>query len=213
MPGIRRGSHETQGDMRPIARRAFYANGEKGSTGAVQAALRQLGLRVWDFESVDQCLTCLATQECHLVISNAKRPAEEGLRLLAAARCIQPSVPVVLLVDHGDIQTAVCAMKGQAADCLQRPLERARLVSSLSSILQKTRGYNLPQGNPLSKTETRVVQLILQGKTTAEIARALDRSHRTIEVHRSHIMWKLGTDGMVDLVKTCVRRGLVEDWP
>ena len=66
--------------------------------------------------------------------------------------------------------------------------------------------------NPLSKTENQVLRLILQGKTTAEVAQGLRRSRRTIEVHRSHIMQKLEANGVVDLVRTCVRMGLLQDW-
>lgn len=213
MPGVRHESHEARGDMWPMARHVFYADGGKDGTGVVQAAFRQLELSVRQFESVEQCLACLGTQECHLVVSNAQRPATEGMRLLAAARHIKPTVPIIMLVDQGDIQVAVDAVKRGASDCLERPPEKARLISAIGSVLQESHGGSLPRENPLSKTETTVLHLILQGKTTAEIARILNRSRRTIEVHRRHIMRKLGTDGMVDLVRTCFRMGLLENWP
>ncbi|MHC4518954.1 MAG: response regulator transcription factor [Planctomycetota bacterium] len=196
-----------------MVRQVFYAEGEKGSTDVIRAALRQLDLRVKQFGNVEQCLACLGTQECHLLISDARRPAEEGLRLLAGARRIKPSVPVVLLVDRGDIQTAVCAMKGQAADCLERPPESARLVSAIGSVLKNSDRGSLPPDHLLSKTEKTVLQLILEGNTTAEVARMLSRSRRTVEVHRSHIMEKLEARDVVDLVRTCFRMGLLEDWP
>jgi len=57
-----------------------------------------------------------------------------------------------------------------------------------------------------------VLDPMLQGCTTNEMALQLGRSCRTIEVHRSHIMWKLDADGIVDLVKKCARLGLLPDW-
>lgn len=212
MLGIRHGSHGREADVGPAGRHVFYVDGEKNSTGVIEAVLRQLDLKVRPFGDVERCLACLRTQECHLLISNAKRPAQEGLRLLAGARGIQPSVPVVLLVDHGDIQTAVSAMKGQAEDCLERPPDRATLVAAIGSILEKSGRDRPPPEGVLSDTEKTVLGLILQGNTTAETARVLTRSRRTIEVHRSHITRKLGTDGAVDLVRTCFRMGLLEDW-
>ncbi|MHC4517183.1 MAG: response regulator transcription factor [Planctomycetota bacterium] len=104
-------------------------------------------------------------------------------------------------------------MKGGAADCLERPPERARLTSAIDSALQESVQENLPQGCPLSKTEDEVLRLILQGNTTAEAARMLNRSRRTIKVHRSHIMAKLKARSVVDLVRTYVRMGLLRDWP
>ncbi len=196
-----------------MVRQVFYVDGEKDSTGAIKAALRQLDLKVRQFGDVEQCLACLGTGGCHLLISNPKHPAQEGLRLLDSARRIQPSVPVVLLVDHGDIQTAVCAMKGRAADCLERPADRASLVSVIALTLQNSGRNRLPPEHLLSNTEKTVLHLILQGHTTAETAQILSRSKRTVEVHRSHIMGKLGARDVVDLVRTCFRMGLLEGWP
>jgi FixJ family two-component response regulator len=196
-----------------MGRQVFYADGEAASTDVVEAALRQLDLGVTRFDDVDACLDCLATRECHLLIGNTKRPAEEGLTLLAGAKRIKPSVPVVLLVDRGDIETAVCAMKGQAGDCLERPPEIASLVSAIDSALRRFARHSVPLERPLSKTEAQVLGFILRGHTTAEAARILNRSRRTIEVHRGHIMEKLRARGVVDLVRTCFRMGLLEDWP
>ena len=213
MPGTRHGNHGRRADAEPTGRHVFYVDGEKTSTGVIRAVLRQLDLKVRQFADVEQCLAGLGTQECHLLISNAKCPAQEGLRLLSDARRIQSSVPVVLLVDHGDIQTAVRAMKGQAADCLERPPDRASLASAIDSILENSGRGRPPPADLLSRTEKTVLGLILQGKTTVETAQILHRSRRTIEVHRNHITRKLGTNGLVDLVRTCFRLGLLEDWP
>ena len=62
----------------------------------------------------------------------------------------------------------------------------------------------------LTRTETKVLRLILDGKSNKEIANLLHRSVRTVEVHRSHIMHKLGVDNLVDLVKRAAAMGLVD---
>ena len=200
-------------DMRRKVTQVFYADGEKASTGMIQAVLHHLNAKVTHFDNVEDCLDSLRTQECHLLISNTKRPAVEGVGLLLRAKRVAPSVPVVLLVDHGDIQAAVQAMKSGAVDCLERPPEKAHLVSAIDSALQESVQNSLPQKNPLSRAEQQVLRLILQGHITAEIARTLHRSRRTIEVHRSHIMQKLEVHSMVDLVRRCARLGLLQDWP
>ena len=53
-----------------------------------------------------------------------------------------------------------------------------------------------------------VLQLILRDKTSTEIAGILDRSVRTVEVHRNHIMHKLDVHSIVNLVKRAVEMGL-----
>jgi len=207
------GSHGQEANVGHSAAQVFYADGEKISTVTVQAALRQLDVKVTHFEVVENCLDSLRTRGCHLLISNPRQPAVEGMELLLGAKRIMPSVPVVLLVDHGDIPTAVCAMKSGAADCLERPLERERLVSAIHLALRRSAQDNPPRRASLSKTESQVLRHILQGHTTAETARRLHRSRRTVEVHRSHIMRKLEVGSMVDLVRRCGQMGLLEDWP
>ena len=191
----------------------FYVDGEKASTAMLEAVLHHLGAKVTHFDDGKDCLASLRTAECHLLISNVRHPALEGLALLRNAKRLVPSVPVVMLVDHGDIRTAVRVMKGGAIDCLERPPEKKHLLSVMDAVLQAPVQNDRPRDVSLSKTEEQVLQLILQGNTTAEVARALRRSRRTIEVHRSHIMRKLEVGSIVDLVRTSARMGLLEDWP
>ncbi len=200
-------------DMWRIVTRVFYADGERTSTDMIQAALHQLRAEVTHFDNVKDCLDSLRNKECHLLISNARRPAVDGVRLLLEAKRVAPSVPVVLLVDHGDIRVAVRAMKGGAVDCLERPPEKAHLMSAIDAILQGEIESIRLRKNPLTNTENQVLRLILQGHTTAETGRRLHRSRRTVEVHRSHIMRKLEIHSMVDLVRRCARMGLLQDWP
>ena len=63
---------------------------------------------------------------------------------------------------------------------------------------------------PLTKTEIKVLHLILDGKGNKEIARILYRSVRTIEVHRWHIMRKMNVNNLVDLVKRAASMGLLD---
>ncbi|MHC4567079.1 MAG: LuxR C-terminal-related transcriptional regulator, partial [Planctomycetota bacterium] len=55
-----------------------------------------------------------------------------------------------------------------------------------------------------------VLTLILAGRSNKEIAAALNRSKRTVETHRAHVMEKLGVDSLVDLVKLSAKMGLVD---
>jgi DNA-binding NarL/FixJ family response regulator len=65
-------------------------------------------------------------------------------------------------------------------------------------------------GKPLTRTERIVLCLILEGISNKRIAYILERSERTIEVHRSRVMRKLGVDNLVDLVKKSTAMGWTE---
>lgn len=191
------------------ARQVFYADGERRSTGTVRAILGQLGVEVMEFDSTVDCINCLKTCECHLLVNNARRPYIEGMELLRSARRVQPSVPVIVLVDHGDIKAAARAIKGGATNCLERPVETERLSHVIDELLGPSSPHAGHSSLPLTPTETTVLRHILEGETTRQIAKTLCRSPRTIEVHRSAIMHKLEVDSMVALVKKCIRLGLL----
>ena len=61
--------------------------------------------------------------------------------------------------------------------------------------------YDITPGKLLSKTELKIIQVIMQGKSNNEIAKMLKRSVRTIEDHRSHIMKKLGAKNLIELTQ------------
>jgi DNA-binding NarL/FixJ family response regulator len=62
----------------------------------------------------------------------------------------------------------------------------------------------------LTKTEMRILHLILEGKNNREIAAELHRSPRTIEVHRSHVMHKMGAGNIVELLRRAADVGLFD---
>ncbi len=69
-------------------------------------------------------------------------------------------------------------------------------------------GEAKPRLRALTPAEARVLGLILDGKSNREIAALLHRSERTVEVHRSRVMGKLGVHNLVDLVKKIYDRSL-----
>ncbi len=122
-------------------------------------------------------------------------------------------MPVVVLVDHGDMEMAVRIMKAGAADCLERPPETRPRVSSMEAAIQESVRSDSLRKRPLSPAEQQVLGLALQGCTNREIALRLHRAARTIEVHRSHILHKLDAGSTVNLVRKCIRLGSLPDWP
>ncbi len=84
---------------------------------------------------------------------------------------------------------------------LKKPVETEPLISAMSELLDQIDTQSDDSAAPLTRMETRVLQYILQGRRNRQIAEALHRSPRTIEVHRRHIMRKLGAPTIVDLVR------------
>ena len=66
-----------------------------------------------------------------------------------------------------------------------------------------------PEG-PLTAREREVVQLVAEGKTSKEVAGALDISLRTVENHRAHILRKLNLHTSADMARYAVRNKMIE---
>ena len=144
------------------------------------------------------------------IITDLKMPDKDGIELLTDIQHLAPWVPVLMITGYGDIPTAVKAMKAGAVDFIEKPLEKKNFVRKIKSILRKTVTAHPDLGSSLTRTETKILQLIINGKSNKEIATTLHRSARTIEVHRAHLMHKLGVDNLVDLVKRVTSMKLVD---
>ncbi len=188
----------------------FFVDDEPGIRNVVDKTLKRLGVKVHCFASAPECLEQLACRKCDLLITDMKMPGMDGLELLAEARRIAPWLPTLVVTGYGDIPMAVKALRMRALDFLEKPLEMQSFLSAVESALDRTVPPDPLAGQGLTWTERRVLSLILEGKSNKEAARDLHRSVKTIEVHRNHVMSKLGVDNVVDLVKRAAAMGLVD---
>jgi two-component system response regulator FixJ len=160
------------------------------------------------FTAADKCLQELQTRRCDLLITDVKMPGKDGVELLIEAKCIVPWLPVLVMTAYGDIPLAVRAIKAGAVNFIEKPLQKQSFLALVQSAI-KNSGPTAPlRGKPLTKTERTILRLILQGKSTKEIANILRHSPKTVEVHRRHIMHKLDVDNLVALVKRAASMGL-----
>jgi FixJ family two-component response regulator len=197
--------------------RVFVVDDDECIRAAVCAMLTRANYDCLGFPDVAHCLQELQAQSrdladgCDLLISDLKMPGRDGLELLLDVRAAYPWIPVILMTAYGSIPLSVQAVKAGAFDFLEKPVEEAKLLRLVESALLKGSERSDPLvGKPLTRSERIVLCLILEGISNKRIAYILERSERTIEVHRSRIMRKLGVDNLVDLVKKATALGWTE---
>lgn len=193
-----------------IEKQIFFLDDEPTIREVVKETLEDSDFKVSCFGNPIECLARLRSQKCHLLITDLKMPEKDGIELLADVQHLAPWVPVLMITGFGDIPTAVKAMKAGAVDFIEKPLDKRNFVRKIRSILKKNVATHPDLGTSLTRNETKILQLIINGMSNKEIANLLHRSARTIEVHRAHIMHKLGVDNLVDLVKRIASMGLVD---
>ena len=190
--------------------RIFFVDDEPKIRQVVCETLREFGFEVSCFARAADCLERLHSRTCDLLITDVKMPEMDGIELLTETQSFAPWLPVLLVTGYGDVPMAATAFKAGAVDFVEKPLDRQTLLSAVESILKRINPSDRLLGKALTRTEMKVLRLILDGKSNKEIAHLLRRAIRTIEWHRSHIMSKFGVNNVVDLVKRAAVVGLVE---
>ena len=186
----------------------FFVDDEPNIRKAVHKTFERAGYRCTCFDNPAAALKQLRRSKCHILITDVRMPQMDGLQLLAKTKKIRPSLPVLIITGYGDVPMAVKAMKNGASNFIEKPLDTRSLLAAVETELKPRRRSDTTAAKPLTKAESRVLDLILQGKSNREIAELLHRSTRTVEDHRLHIMNKLDAHNLVGLIRKAALMGL-----
>jgi len=179
---------------------------------SLQMLLGRSGFRILAFESGRAFLLAGIKAGGTCVLADIRMPEMDGLELQREINRTIPGLPVIMMTGHGDVPMAVQAMKAGAIEFLEKPFEKSALISAIESALAATRdpAGTAPAGNRPGKTltdrEKEVFELLVEGHQNKIIAHQLGISTRTVEVHRSRVMEKLGARNLADLVKHSLSR-------
>ena len=193
-----------------VEKHIFFLDDEPTIREVIKETLEDSNFKVSCYGDPIECLARLRSKKCDLLITDLKMPEKDGIELLMDVQHLAPWIPVLMITGYGDIPTAVKAMKAGAVDFIEKPLDKKNFVRKIRLILKKNVSTHPDLGTSLTRTETKILQFVIDGKSNKEIAIMLHCSARTIEVHRSHIMHKMGVDNLVDLVKRVATMGLVD---
>jgi two-component system, LuxR family, response regulator DctR len=144
------------------------------------------------------------------LVLDVRMPGTSGLVLFErlAQRGLLPLMPVIFLTGHGDVPTAVAAVKRGAFDFVEKPFSNNALVDRIELALQAS-AQALQQRRDqdalaralaeLTEREQEVMQRVVGGRPNKLIADELDISVRTVEVHRARVFEKMRVKSAVEL--------------
>ena len=118
-------------------------------------------------------------------------------------------VTLIAIVDRVDLANTVGAMQAGAIDVLEKPVDGERLVRIAKreirrnvQVVSDARGGIVIKGfAALTPREREVLERVMKGRTNKETGRELGISPRTVEVHRTVCMRKLGARNTADLLR------------
>jgi two-component system response regulator DctR len=144
------------------------------------------------------------------VLLDVRMPGMSGLALFdrLLERGLVDLLPVIFLTGHGDVPTAVAAVKRGAFDFVEKPFSDNALVDRVERALERSRsalaqrdaaGMLARRLAELTEREREVMRLVVEGRPNKLIADALDISVRTVEVHRARVFDKMHVKSAVEL--------------
>jgi two-component system, chemotaxis family, CheB/CheR fusion protein len=176
----------------------------------LREVLEDDGRTVEDYSTCEAFLAAYhpGRQACLLI--DAYLPGMSGLELLQRLTDAGHRLPAIMITGHSDVSTAVQAMKAGASDFIEKPVGRGELLASIERALEQSRDVNtLIAGREaaahhmaaLTPRQRQIMERVLSGEPSKNIAADLGISQRTVENHRASIMKKTGAKSLPALAR------------
>jgi len=177
--------------------------------------IESVELRVEAFASARDFLEAYQPGQPGCLVLDVRMPGLSGPELQRELAEQAIDLPVIILTGHGNVQLAVHAMQAGAIDFVEKPFDNELLLDRI----QKAVAENVRAGSERAKRieiaermqlltprEREVLDLVVAGQTNKGVARHLDISDKTVEIHRANVMRKMQAKSLADLVKMATDR-------
>ncbi len=218
-------SNNTNGSTRAGGsppRHVYIVDDEQPDLDFLESVFREAGYETRPFLSGAEFLEAAEALPGGCVVLDVKLPGTDGLEVLKALSSRRAEMPVVMISGKSGIPDAVEAMKAGAVDFVVKPGEPAELRRAVedafrvaAELEEKTaRDRHVEEMLDLiSPREMEVLKLLLEGCRNKAVAYELGISERTVEVHRTRMMRRLGLRSFAELIRLAVQLGLASDPP
>ncbi|MHC4930766.1 MAG: sigma-54-dependent transcriptional regulator [Planctomycetota bacterium] len=119
--------------------KALVIDDDPGVREALKMTLKSARIPAVLAEEGNSGLAAAEDEQVGVVFLDIKMPGRDGMEVLADLRTRRPSLPVVMISGHGNIETAVQATKQGAFDFLEKPLDRDRVLLLARNAIERTR--------------------------------------------------------------------------
>jgi len=200
----------------------FLVDDDEAVRDAVQLMLSVSGLQVRSFASAESFLHHYRPEYSGCLLLDIRMPGISGLKLQEVLQARNIRLPIIFITAHGDIPTAVDAVKRGAVEFIEKPFDDYRLLCLTLDALEldaQTHRDRMAQAAlearlaALTRREHQVLDKMLAGKSNAAIAEELFISNRTVEFHRHRIMQKLEVGTLGELFRLCLGGRATEPAP
>lgn len=189
----------------------FVVDDNVGVRNSLRALLESAGLAVETYASGEEFLAAYDPERPGCLVLDVRLGRSSGLDLQDDLRRRKASLPIIVLTGHGNVPTSVRALKAGAVDFLQKPAPPTLLLERIRAALDSDRQARAMTTEHavvaerlarLTPREREVMELLIAGKASKEIADAMHVSVRTVEGHRRMVLSKMDVSSAAQLVRT-----------
>jgi len=173
-----------------------------------------VGWPVASWASAEAFLAAAGAEMSGCLVLDIRMPAMSGLELQQVLRERQLRLPVIFITGHGDVAMAVQAMKDGALDFLEKPFKDQQLLDAIARAMREQARSQAAASRQaevrglyaaLTAREREVAARIARGLSNKLVARELAISDKTVQVHRAHVMEKMGVHSAAELAQLLMR--------
>jgi len=187
----------------------FVVDDDLAIRQSLEWLLQSAGLQVEIFASAEEYFSQFDPERPGCLVLDLRMPGIDGLTLQETLIHEDIRLPIIFITGHGDVPQAVQAIQRGAVDFIEKPFDDQMLLSRIREALELDRENRATRAlanrirekiDRLTRREREVLDAMAAGQANKIIADQLGLSVRTVELHRHHVMSKLETHSLADII-------------
>lgn len=190
---------------------------DEGVREGLCALLDAKGYVAQPHASCEEFLNGFSADAALCIVADLRMPGMGGLDLQTHLLKNSIDLPFIVITGHGDVPSAVRALKSGAADFIEKPVDGKSFIAAVERAVVARRAIKT-QLEAASLAQERVAALtprerdvlchLVEGNPNKIIAHQLSISPRTVENHRARLMVKMQVDSVAELVRMALAAGI-----
>ncbi len=191
----------------------FVVDDDDAVRNSMRWLVESVGLPVETYASAREFLETHDPNRPGCLVLDVRMPGMSGLDLQEKLHEKGIVIPIIVVSGHGDVPTAVRAIKAGAVEFIEKPVNDQLLLDTIQRCIEKDTEYRQESATrsviaarymSLTPREREVMAQVVAGEPNKVIARNLDLSAKTIEAHRAAVMRKMEADSLANLVHMAI---------
>jgi two-component system, chemotaxis family, CheB/CheR fusion protein len=191
----------------------FVVDDDHALREAMRDLLNENGYAVEIFADGATFLNAFRRERAGCLLVDVLMPGMSGIEVIERLKAAGHQLPVVMITGSGDVAMAVQAMKAGAVDFIEKPVSHGDLLATVKRALDQTRDIAALSVHQVEATlsvasltarQRQILDLVLAGHPSKNIAADLGISQRTVDNHRAAIMRKTGSKSLPALIRTAL---------